>query len=63
MLPRRDLLVYPLFALLAGLLLGLLREGTQSVAPPFLAHALVNGVNLHWIGARARSRDRAEAEG
>ena len=51
-IPKRALWGYPLFALLAGLLLGLLREGTGSVIPPMLAHIVVNAINLHWIGAR-----------
>ncbi len=61
-IPRRAFWTYPLFALLAGLLFGLLREGTGSVWPPALAHAVLNGVNLVWIGRRARRRTRAGAE-
>jgi membrane protease YdiL (CAAX protease family) len=53
-LPRRALWVYPVFALVAGFLLGLLREGTESVIPPMLCHVLVNAINLAWIGGRAR---------
>jgi membrane protease YdiL (CAAX protease family) len=53
-LPRRPLWVYPLFAVVVGLLLGLLREGTQSVWPPVLAHVTVNALNLAWLGRRAR---------
>jgi len=58
-LPRRRLWIYPLFALLAGLLFGLLREGTQSVWPSVLAHATVNGLNLAWLGGIARRRAAA----
>lgn len=49
-LPRKELWGYPLFALVAGLLLGLLRDGTGSVLPPMLAHAAVNALNLAWLG-------------
>ena len=51
-IPKRALWGYPLFALFAGLLLGLLREGTGSVIAPMLAHIVVNGINLQWIGSR-----------
>ena len=55
-LPRRSLWIYPLFATLAGLLFGLLREGTQSLWPCILAHVAVNVLNLAWIGQIARKR-------
>lgn len=53
-LPRRPLWVYPLFATAAGLLLGLLRDGTQSLVPPIVAHVTVNALNLAWLGGVAR---------
>ena len=49
--PRRDLWGYPLFALGAGLLFGLLRDSSGSVFPPMLAHFVINAVNLAWLGA------------
>jgi hypothetical protein len=52
-IPRRRLWVYPIFAAVAGLLLGLLRETSGSVLPSMIAHATVNGINLAWIGRRA----------
>ena len=55
-LPRRALWIYPLFATLAGLLFGLVREGTQSLWPCVLAHVTVNALNLAWIGSIARKR-------
>jgi membrane protease YdiL (CAAX protease family) len=55
-LPRRSLWIYPLFATLAGLLFGLVREGTQSLWPCVLAHVTVNALNLAWIGSIARKR-------
>jgi membrane protease YdiL (CAAX protease family) len=54
-LPRPSLWVYPLFATLAGLLLGILRDGTGSLWPPILAHVVVNAVNLAWLGRRVRT--------
>jgi membrane protease YdiL (CAAX protease family) len=59
-LPRRHLWVYPFFATLAGLLLGLLRDGTASLWPPIVAHVAVNAINLAWIGRMARAKN-AEA--
>jgi membrane protease YdiL (CAAX protease family) len=53
-IPTRALWVYPLFAGVAGLLLGLLRDGTESVVPCMVAHAVVNGLNLAWLSRVAR---------
>ena len=53
--PRRALWVYPLFAAACGLLLGLLRDGTDSVVPPMVAHVVVNALNLSWLGRQARA--------
>lgn len=50
-IPRRNLWGYPLFALVAGLLLGLLRESSGSVFPAILAHFVINALNLAWLGA------------
>jgi membrane protease YdiL (CAAX protease family) len=54
--PRRKLWPYPLFALIAGLVFGLLRESSGSIWPPMLGHVTVNAWNLHWIGAFARRK-------
>ncbi len=55
--PRRDLLPWTAFALLAGFLLGALFEWTGQLAAPLVAHVLVNAVNLHRLqrfrGSRA----------
>lgn len=51
-IPKRQLWGYPLFALLAGLLFGVLRMGTGSVVPCILAHVTVNALNLIWLGKR-----------
>ncbi len=53
--PRRALWVYPLFAAVCGLLLGLLRDGTDSIVPPMVAHVVVNALNLAWLGRQARA--------
>lgn len=50
-IPNRRLWGYPLFALVAGLMLGLLRDAGGSVFPPMLAHFVINALNLWWLGA------------
>lgn len=59
--PRRALWGYPLFAALVGLLVGLLREASGSVLPCVIAHVVVNGLNLSWLGARHREWAAAPA--
>ncbi len=62
-LPRRSLWGYPLFAAVAGLMLGLLREASGSVLPAILAHVTVNGLNLWWLSKHhARLTGAAPAE-
>jgi hypothetical protein len=51
---KRGLWVYPLFALVAGLLMGLLRQGSEHVLPCMLAHFVVNAFNLVWLSRIAR---------
>lgn len=58
-LPRKALWGYPLFAALAGLLLGLLRDASGSVIPCILAHWVINALNLAWLG---RHHDRLLAK-
>ncbi|MHC5011960.1 MAG: lysostaphin resistance A-like protein [Planctomycetota bacterium] len=60
-LPRWRLWVYPLFATVAGLVLGILRQSTASIWPSVLAHVTVNAVNLIWLGSLARRRLREAA--
>jgi membrane protease YdiL (CAAX protease family) len=55
LVPRRELLPWAGFALLAGVLLGALFEYTGNLLAPTLAHVVVNGVNLCWLG-RAGAR-------
>jgi hypothetical protein len=57
--PVRALAGYPIFAFLAGIVFGFLRERTGSVWPCALAHATVNALNLAWIGAVERGRGAA----
>jgi membrane protease YdiL (CAAX protease family) len=52
--PNRALIAYPVFALAAGFVLGLLRDATDNVLPCMIAHATVNGINLAWIEYRRR---------
>ena len=47
--PRRDLLPWAAFSLVAGLALGLLFDATGNLVAPVVAHALVNGVNLRLL--------------
>jgi membrane protease YdiL (CAAX protease family) len=56
LVPRRELLAWAGFAVLAGLLLGALFECTGNLLAPALAHVVVNGVNLRWLG-RAGARE------
>lgn len=49
-IPRKALWGYPLFAAVAGLMLGILRDASGSVLPPILAHVTVNALNLWWLG-------------
>ena len=58
--PRRALWMYPLFAAGAGLVLGLLRDGSGSVYPPIIAHFVVNTLNLHFIGQRATKLEQVD---
>ncbi len=51
-LPRRALALYPVFAAVVGLLLGLLRSGSGSVLPAMLAHAGIDAANLLWLSRR-----------
>ncbi len=60
--PRRDLLPWSVFALLAGLLLGALYAWTGALVAPIVAHVLVNAVNLQRLAGIAR-RERLEDAG
>jgi len=55
--PRRDLLPWTGFSLIAGFLLGSLFEVTGNLVAPVVAHALVNGVNLRFLSERYAPED------
>ena len=44
--PRRELLLWTVFSIAAGLLLGWLFDATGNLVAPIVAHAGINGVNL-----------------
>jgi membrane protease YdiL (CAAX protease family) len=50
--PRRDLLPWTAFSVAAGVLLGALFEATGNLVAPIVAHAVINAVNLRWLGQR-----------
>ena len=52
--PTLKLRSWALFALAAGALFGALFALTGDLLAPALAHALVNGLNLRWLGERER---------
>ena len=52
--PAPKLWSWAVFALAAGALFGALFAATGDLLAPLLAHVLVNGLNLRWLGARDR---------
>ena len=50
--PTRELRSWAAFALVAGGLFGALFALGGDLLAPVIAHALVNGLNLYWLGAR-----------
>ncbi|MHC4847648.1 MAG: lysostaphin resistance A-like protein [Planctomycetota bacterium] len=55
-IPVRALAGYPIFAFLAGIALGLLREQSGSIWPAVACHFTVNALNLAWLGQLERKR-------
>ena len=51
--PRRELLLWTVFSVAAGLLLGWLFDATGNLIAPIVAHAGINGVNLRHLTRRA----------
>ena len=47
--PRRELLLWTVFSIAAGLLLGWLFDATGNLVAPVVAHAGINGVNLRQL--------------
>lgn len=50
----RKLLAWPFFALAIGFVLGWLMQVSNSLIPPIVTHATINGLNLFVIGEKAR---------
>lgn len=50
----RKLLVWPLFALAIGFVLGWFLNASGSLIPPIVMHATINGLNLYVMGQKAR---------
>jgi len=50
--PRRELMSWAVFAVCAGLLLGILFESTGNLVAPVIAHASINAVNLWLLSSR-----------
>jgi membrane protease YdiL (CAAX protease family) len=53
--PRRELAPWALFAVAAGLLLGILFDSTGNLVAPTVAHASINAVNLRLLSERYAS--------
>jgi len=54
-IPRRELVPWSLFAVGAGLLLGILFESTGNLVAPVVTHASINAVNLWLLSSRYAS--------
>ncbi|MEN8181179.1 MAG: CPBP family intramembrane glutamic endopeptidase, partial [Myxococcota bacterium] len=52
LLPSWPLALWSAFAFVAGVLFGLLFEGTGNLLAPALGHVLTNAVNLRWLAKR-----------
>lgn len=55
-LPRRELLLWSVYAVVMGIAFGLLFEWTGHLIAPIAAHVVVNGVNLPRLAKRAEER-------
>jgi membrane protease YdiL (CAAX protease family) len=62
-LPRRDLVLWSVYAVAMGAGLGALYDWTGQLVAPIAAHVLVNGINLPRLSARsAAQRDRVDLD-
>jgi len=52
LVPRRDLWPWSIFAVVVGLLLGVLFEATGNLVAPVVAHAGINAINLRLLSQR-----------
>ena len=55
-LPRKELMLWSVYAVAMGFAFGLLYEWTGHLMAPVTAHALVNGVNLPRLARRYEER-------
>jgi membrane protease YdiL (CAAX protease family) len=61
-LPRKELALWSVYAVLMGFAFGWLYEWTGQLAAPIAAHALVNGINLPRLARRLEERSPDESE-
>ena len=57
-LPGPGLWIWTVYAFGAGLVLGALFQWTGDVVAPVVAHTVLNGMNLSWLGRRHRAAGR-----
>lgn len=57
-LPRKELMVWSVYAVLMGFAFGWLYQWTGQLLAPVAAHTLVNGINLPRLARRAETRSR-----
>lgn len=58
-MPRRELVLWSVFAIVMGLAFGLLFEWTGHLAAPMTAHIVVNAINLPRLGRRFEEKQAA----
>jgi membrane protease YdiL (CAAX protease family) len=61
-LPRRELILWSVYAVLMGLAFGWLYEWTGHLVAPIVAHTLVNGINLPRLARRFEERSKDELD-
>lgn len=62
-LPRRELMLWSVYAVAIGFLFGWLYDWTGQLAAPVAAHVVVNGINLPRLAARSvAQRDRIDLD-
>jgi membrane protease YdiL (CAAX protease family) len=59
-LPRRELMLWSLYAVVMGFAFGWLYEWTGQLIAPIAAHSLVNGINLPRLAHRFEASRRAD---
>ena len=61
-LPRKELILWSVYAVLMGLAFGWLYEWTGHLVAPIAAHTLVNGINLPRLARRLEERSKDELD-